>query len=192
MNALTDWCLQLYRRLVQVPCLLVVARRDLRRGRVVEAKARFIRCTHLVPFSFHAHFGLACIYLKERDFSRAQRELLLAQEIAPARFRAFQARLPELVGVEEASGAGDFHGRDFLSSARDLARRDGTDPLEFEVFDGPEPSLRGDFSTHAEWLKFQRMGPITDVEIQTVDWDAVDWDAAVGNPADRDADGDKR
>ncbi len=92
MKSFTAWWLQLYRRLVQVPYLLLIARRDLGLGRVSEAKARFIRCTHLVPFSFHAHFGLACIYLKERDFSRAQRELLLAQEIAPARFRAFQER----------------------------------------------------------------------------------------------------
>lgn len=98
MNEVTNWLTQVWRRAVVLPVLLHFARRDLKRGRLARAKARFLRCTQLVPFSFQAHFGLACIYLRERDYSRAQRELMLAKEIAPSRFRACKARLPELVG----------------------------------------------------------------------------------------------
>ena len=105
MRGIASWLLHLWHRVVVVPWLLACARRDLARGDLPRAKARLLRATSLVPFSFKAHFGLACIYLKENDYSRAQRELMLAREIAPGRFRASKERLREFAGMAEPTAA---------------------------------------------------------------------------------------
>lgn len=189
MNDVTDWLTQLWRRTVVLPVLLHLARRDLARGRLARAKARFLRCTQLVPFSFQAHFGLACIYLRERDYSRAQRELLLAKEIAPARYRECKERLPELVGLLD-SGFSDAPGG---STSQQILP--GSVSTASAVEDGwPESRLPGgvpdlvqpgslpqgsggprigDCRDRGEWIKFRRMGPISEAEVATVDWDHV-------------------
>ena len=180
MNEVTDWLTQIWRRTAVLPVLLHLARRDLKRGRLARAKARFLRCTQLVPFSFPAHFGLACIYLRERDYSRAQRELMLAREIAPSRFRACKARLSELGGfidtsVGDGSTAGAHpaalsNGVSTVSAVEDnwLGESGSSDGWSAD-----SPPFPGDFASHDEWMKFRRMGPISDAEVATVDWDHV-------------------
>jgi len=166
MNEATAWIAQLWRRTFVLPVLLHLARRDLKRGRVAQAKARFLHCTQLVPFSFQAHFGLACIYLRERDYSRAQRELMLAKEIAPSRYRSYKARLPELVGLTDTAPS---------ASAPQPAASEPAAPAAVHDDWPPEsaPPFPGDFTDHDEWLKFRRMGPISSADAIGVDWDEV-------------------
>ena len=170
MSGITTWFVHVWRRALVVPALLALARRDLTRGELAGAKARFLRCTHLVPFSFQAHFGLACIYLRERDFSRAQRELMLAREIAPSRFRASKGRLPEFAGLTEPSPAlarktTGLTSLPLLKAGETVGNLPWSEP--------GEPPFPGDFLSYDEWLKFRRMGPISADEGGSVDWDRV-------------------
>jgi hypothetical protein len=160
------WFSNLWRRTVVVPVLVRLARRDLERGELVRAKQRFLRCAHLVPFSFQAHFGLACLYLREHDYARARRELMLAREIAPARYLASQARLPEPMGRPDAARLTSRQGAVSQSASAASA-------LAEDRWNGVEPPYPGDFADHDEWERFRRMGSFRAAETVAVDWDQV-------------------
>lgn len=158
MDLSGNWWTRTWRRLAVVPVLLLLARRDLRRGRIARAKARYIRCTHLVPFSFHAHFGLACIYIRERDWLRARRELVLAREIAPRRYRVFESRIPDLTTAGDPAPQPDPGGGRRVAAARAV---------------GSSTVVLGDCATFEEWKRFQGLGPIRAEEIRDLDWDRL-------------------
>jgi len=166
MSAPRAWLARRWRRAVLLPVLISLAKKDLRNGHQARAKRRFERCARIAPFSFQAHFGLACVHLRERDHEQARRELLLAREIAPRRYRACRARLPDLVGRMEAEMV-PVHAAGARSQSGSLS---GIDPAGGLAEDS---ALRGDCVSRAEWTRFRRMGPIPKGASADVDWDGV-------------------
>ncbi len=178
MQGILAWLTTTIRRLTVLPVLVALAERDLASGRLTAAKARFQRCARLVPFSFRAHFGLACVYLRERDFQRAQRELLLARQIAPARFLAMRPRLP---AVPMSDGSARYAPPSLPAVALGEPLRPGLSGIE--GLSGPDglsgltgiggPDTMGDCVNAEEWERFHRMGPIRPDEAVAVDWERV-------------------
>lgn len=153
----TSW-VRVWNRLAVVPVLLWLAGRDLARGRRARAKSRFLRCADLLPDSFGAHFGLASIYLHERDYRRARRELLLAQEISPAQFRRRRESLPRVAGaLDEIEIPGAVARYPLVAT---LGR---PEPL------AEAPVNLGDCASLEEYQRFQAMGPITVDERRNTD-----------------------
>lgn len=160
----TSW-VRAWNRCAVVPVLLWLAGRDLARGRRARAKSRYLRCADLLPDSFGAHFGLASIYLHERDFRRARRELLLAQEISPRSFRRYRGRLPQVSGVVDEAELPGAVARYPL-----VATMGHSEPAERD-----EPRL-GDCLSFEEFERFRRMGPIQAEECVAPDFsELVAW-----------------
>jgi hypothetical protein len=171
MDGFFPWLRLTWLRLTVLPVLVLLAERDLRRGELASARDRFMRCARLVPYSFRAHFGLARVYLRARDYGLARREILLAEQISPARFARSRAQLPDAPRSSRSSGTvrGPVPGQSPSSrvspALREVVQWVGTSGLY-------RPSY-GDCADRDEWEKFQRMGPIRVAEGWGVDWGQV-------------------
>lgn len=170
MDGFFPWLRLTWLRLTVLPVLVLLAERDLRKGELASARDRFLRCARLVPYSFRAHFGLARVYLRARDYDLARREILLAEQISPARFERSRAQLPDTRRPPKRSPIrkrGPASGQPSRNSPalREAVQWVGTGGLY-------RPAL-GDCVDREEWERFQRMGPIRVAEGWGVDWGRV-------------------
>jgi len=153
------------------PALLALARFHYRRGRLSAALARCNGIIHVDPNSFGAHVLRGRIFLRQKDFLKARREFLLAQEIDERRFQRVLESLQNtgggisinlfyFSGPTSVSAPNDDFLEDFLSND--------------DWCEGTGEGLRfGDFMHYEEYRKFRSMPAITEEEIEATDWDEV-------------------
>ena len=158
-------------RVTILPALHVLARLNFRRGRLAAALARCNGIIHVDPNSFGAHVLRGRIFLRQKDFLKARREFLLAQEIDERRFQRV------LESLQAASGGISINLFYFSGSSGVGVPKD--DFLEDFLSDddwceGRAKGLRfGDFMHYEEYRKFRSMPAITEKEIRDTDWDEV-------------------
>jgi len=131
-----------------------MAEHDLRRSRLLSARRRFLKAASRAPASFRAHFGLARVYLETHDVALARRELVLARQLAPARFREVRRQLPA-----------PYRDEDHVAP-----------PTAFRVVPLADEGGRqhfGDCRDREEWEQFRSRGPIHSDEAADVDWDRL-------------------
>jgi tetratricopeptide (TPR) repeat protein len=160
------------RRFTVLPALCILARLHYRRGDLGSALSRCNGAIAIDPNSFGAHVLRGRIFLRQKDFLKARREFLLAQDLDARRFRRVLDSLQRASGgininlfyfssapVKEGAGNDDFL-EDFLSNDDWCEARD--EGLRF-----------GDFMHYEEYRKFRSMPAITEEEIESTDWDQV-------------------
>ena len=84
---------QFFQRTFAKPCLNLLGRLHVRRGRFEEAEACFRRALEIDPMNFTARLQLGRVYFLMQEFFRAEQQFLKAQEVDPKRFH--KNRLPE-------------------------------------------------------------------------------------------------
>jgi hypothetical protein len=154
MRRIVELITTFWSRVFVVPLLLALAEHDLRRDRLLSARRRFLLAAARYPASFRAHFGLARVYLCTDDVALARRELVLARQLAPARFRELRRQLPA-----------PYRDEDLVAP-----------PAAFRVVALAEPesdSGLGDCLDRGEWERFRELGPIRPDEAEDVDWDRL-------------------
>ncbi len=171
-SLLTSLVPAIWSRVVVVPVLIALAEHDLRRGRFLAARRRFLRAAARGPASFRAHFGLARVYFQTGDVALARRELVVARQLAPARFREVRRQLPQPYRDEEhVVLPAEFR-------EVPLAGTDAVDDPSVDLAAGSDggasaPGAYGDCRDRAEWEQFQARGAIRPEEAADVDWDRL-------------------
>ena len=160
------------RRITVLPALQILARLHYRRGDLSSALARCNGAIAIDPNSFGAHVLRGRIFLRRKDFLKARREFLLAQEIDEHRFQRV------LDSLQSATGGININLFYFSPPPCDSE----PDPGFVEEFlrnddwtevSGEETLPFGDFSSYAEFRKFRSKPPISQEEIRATDWDEV-------------------
>ena len=170
----------LYQKSILRPCLHLAGLVHLRRGRLPEAESCLCRAALIDPHHFNTRVHLGRVYFLMEEFFKAEQQFLKAQEIDPRRFH--RNHLPddytcweELEANEDPSRAvfGDYEAQGALYSFEE-SPHDREGPFQGDL----EDFHYGDFSSYAEWQRFQSLPPIQRSEIQNIDWDQIFSDPA--------------
>ena len=145
-----------WNRAAVVPVLIFLGERDLRAGRVDVALRRFRAAVSRAPSCFRAHFGLARAHAAASDPEAARRELVIAQHLAPSRFRELRRALPPPYRDEEHLAVPERSRRVAVARTADVDREIGAD-------------LRAE----SERARLRALGPIRAAEARDVDWDLL-------------------
>jgi tetratricopeptide (TPR) repeat protein len=159
------------RKVTILPALRLLAGVHYRRGDLRTALAHCDAVIDIDPNSFGAHVLRGKIFLSQKDFLKARREFLLAQEIDEQRFERV------LESLQRASGGININLFYFSSTP---PRDDGNDRFLEDFLSNddwcearPDELRFGDFMHYEEYRKFRSMPAITDEEIENTDWDQV-------------------
>ena len=160
------------RRITVLPAMHLLARIHYRRGDLTMALSRCNDAIAIDANSFRAHVLRGRIFLRRKDFLKARREFLLAQEIDEHRFQRV------LESLQRAAGGISINLFYFSATPREPE----PDPRFVEDFlsndddwceKGVEGLRFGDFMSYAEYRKFRSMPAISEEEIRNTDWDKI-------------------